>query len=198
MQKIHFFLKETIVFLDFWPCFAFALFFLAWYPKTFCHFSLFSMSLTNTLFLLSQSLCFCSKKKHLKKQIDPLYFYVYSPCCYSSYSPRFCFLFFFLLPCFLSLCLLSLCLSTLFLMFMLLSLSLFLMLLLFSSFLKKFTCPFVFLFEKKLLFSFVHRFLMKLFLFCLHCCFAFFVLFNRVHSNKINWPLLFGAEKPLV
>ena len=54
---------------------------------------LFSTSFKDILFLLSQSLCFCSKKKSSKKKYFILY--IFSPYCYSSDSPRFSSVFFF-------------------------------------------------------------------------------------------------------
>ena len=54
-----------------------------------------------------------------------------------------------------------------------------------------------FLKKKKLPFSFVHPFFVKLFLFHLLCCVApfpvCFCFFNRALSNKINWPFFLLA-----
>ena len=125
------------------PCFSFLLnifavdlFFHAWSSKNIL--PLFFQ----WLWTISCFFSFCSKK-------SPQFFwfslfYVYSPWCYSSYSPRFSFVFLFLLPCVLSLCLLSLCSFTLFVIF-LFSLSLFLMLLLFNSFFNHICFSFFFL-----------------------------------------------------
>ena len=84
-----------------------------------------------------------------------------------------------------------------FLCFFFFSLSLFLMLLLFNSFFFNHLHLFFFSFLKKSPFLICSPLFVKLFLFYLHCCFAFFlvVLFNRVRSNKINCRLFFSGRK---
>ena len=117
-KKYHFFFWKKPLFSWVLPFFAVDLFFHAWFAKTFCHYS-FQMSLKNILFLLAQYLFASVQKKITSKKSWFSLFYVFSPWCYSFYSPRFSFVYFSFFSYHVSspLCLLSLCSSTLFIMF---------------------------------------------------------------------------------
>ena len=99
------------------------------------------------------------------------YLYVYSPCCYSSHSPRFFsfFLFLFSLSMFPLLMFPLLKFASRYVY--LLSLSLSLLSFLWLFFFEK-SPLFIFWKKKNLVFSFVRPFFVKLFLFYLLCCFA--------------------------
>ena len=182
--------ERNTCFSWFLPFFALDLFFFhAWSSKTFCHYFFNVFEKISDFFCLNLFV-FCSKKSPQKKIL--ILFFMFTLIVVTLLILNA-----FLLFSFFSYHVSSPCVCSRHVCLISLSLSLLCCFCLFYFFFNH--LYFFFRFFFLISFLICSSFFVKLFLFYLHCCFAFFlVLFNRVRSNKINWSFFFVQNNHLL